>query len=198
MYPQLPTAATAKPSCPLSQKHGNLIPIQADVTDKASLLRAAEQVAARHGFVNLVVANAGISGPGMAGLPAEPSVAQLRAHLLSWDTDDMARVFAVNNVGVLATVAAFLELLAAGNTIREGFPHQQKSQVVAIASGAGFSRSPVGGFMYASSKAGVVHLAKTMATTFVPHDIRVNVIAPGCECASSVLLALLSPNVVLY
>ena len=149
------------------------------MTDKASLLRAAEQIKSEQGFVNLVVANAGIVGPGMAGLPAEPTLSQLREQMLSWDTDSLTQTYAVNSVGVITTVAAFLELLDAGNK-RDDAP-QQKSQVVAVSSIGGFSRSPVGGWAYPSSKAATTHLVKTLATKFVPFDIRANVIAPGCE-----------------
>lgn len=164
------------------QKHAKIIPIQADVTDKASLLRAAEQIESEQGFVDLVVANAGIVGPGMArDLPAEPTLSQLRGQLLSWDTDALTETYAVNTVGIITTVAAFLELLDAGNKRSADDASRQKSQVVAVSSIGGFSRSPVGGWAYPSSKAAVTHLVKTMATKFVPFDIRANVIAPGCE-----------------
>ncbi|KXJ86534.1 hypothetical protein Micbo1qcDRAFT_190541 [Microdochium bolleyi] len=157
-------------------KHGKLIPVQADVTDKASLLRAAEQIKSEQGFANLVVANSGISGPGMVGLPAEPTLAQLREHLLGWDTDALTETYAVNTVGVITTLAAFLELLDAGNSKGNV---QQKSQFVAVSSIGGFSRAPVGGWAYGSSKAATTHLMKTLATKLVPFDIRANVIAPG-------------------
>lgn len=162
----------------INQKHGNIFPLQADVTSKESLQGAVDQVKEKHGFVNVVVANSGITGPGLKGLPQDPSISQLRNHLLGWDTEELNNVFAVNNVGVINTVVAFLELLDAGN--KKG-NLKQKSQVIATASVGAFNRSPVAGYAYGSSKAGVVHLMKSFATGLVPYDIRANVIAPGCE-----------------
>ncbi|KAH7025044.1 uncharacterized protein B0I36DRAFT_332445 [Microdochium trichocladiopsis] len=157
-------------------KHGKLIPIQADVTSKESLLQAAEQIKSEQGFVNLVVANSGITGPGAAGYPADPTITQLRDLMLSWDTAAMVQTYEVNVVGVITTIAAFLELLDAGN--RKGNV-VQKSQAVAVSSIGGFSRRALGGYTYGSSKAAVMQLMKTLSTAWTPFDIRANVIAPG-------------------
>ncbi|KAM0287946.1 hypothetical protein ACHAQH_000012 [Verticillium albo-atrum] len=157
-------------------RNGNIRPIQADITKKKDLERAVDELKAAHGFVNVVIANSGITGPGLDALPANPSLAQLRETLWSTSSDDFTNTFAVNNTGVFNTVVAFLELLDAGN--KRGNV-QQRSQVIATASIAAFSRKALAGYAYSSSKAGVVHLMKAFATTLVPYDIRSNVIAPG-------------------
>ncbi|KAG7145965.1 Short-chain dehydrogenase/reductase VdtF like protein [Verticillium longisporum] len=173
-----------------TSRHGNIKPIQADVTNKKDLERAVEELTAAHGFVNVVIANSGITGPGLEGLPANPSLSQFREKLWStssdeftnteklWSTssDEFTNTFAVNNTGVFNTVAAFLELLDAGN--KRGHV-QQRSQVIATASVASFNRQPLAGYAYSSSKAGVVHLMKVFSTALVPYDIRSNIIAPG-------------------
>ncbi|PNH53406.1 hypothetical protein VD0002_g2967 [Verticillium dahliae] len=159
-----------------TSRHGNIKPIQADVTNKKDLERAVEELTAAHGFVNVVIANSGITGPGLEGLPANPSLSQFREKLWSTSSDEFTNTFAVNNTGVFNTVAAFLELLDAGN--KRGHV-QQRSQVIATASVASFNRQPLAGYAYSSSKAGVVHLMKVFSTALVPYDIRSNIIAPG-------------------
>jgi len=77
---------------------------------------------------------------------------------------------------VFFSIVAFLELLDAGN--RKGNV-EQRSQVVATSSIGGYNRLPLAGFAYAASKSGTTFLMKQMATSFVPYNIRSNVIAPG-------------------
>ncbi|KAM0575029.1 hypothetical protein ACHAP9_001046 [Verticillium nonalfalfae] len=125
------------------KRHGNIKPIQADVTNKKDLERAVEELTAAHGFVNVVIANSGITGPGLEGLPANPSLSQFREKLWSTSSDEFTNTFAVNNTGVFNTVAAFLELLDAGN--KRGNV-QQRSQVIATASVASFNRQPLAGY----------------------------------------------------
>lgn len=74
---------------------------------------------------------------------------------------------------------AFLELLEAGNKRRT--KDKPTSQVIAIGSVGGLTRF-TDSFIYNASKAAVHHLMKNLGAVLVPHDIRTNVIAPGCEC----------------
>ncbi|KAM0335234.1 hypothetical protein ACHAQA_000277 [Verticillium albo-atrum] len=157
-------------------RHGNIKAIQADVTSKQDLQRAVEELKTAHGFVNVVIANSGISGPLIDGLAANPNISEFREKLWSASSEEFTNTFAVNNTGVFHTVTAFLELLDEGN--KRGNV-QQRSQVIATASIAAFNRQPLAGYAYSSSKAGVVHLMKSFATGLVPYSIRSNVIAPG-------------------
>ncbi|UPL00310.1 hypothetical protein LCI18_011244 [Fusarium solani-melongenae] len=137
------------------QKHGNIHPIQGDITNKKDLERAVSKIESSHGYVNVVIANADIGGPSLTKLP---------------DT------FTINTVGVLNTVFAFLELLDAGN--KKG-NLKQRSQVIATSSIGGFNRSPALGYAYGGSKAAVTHIFKQLSTSLGQFNIRANVIAPG-------------------
>ncbi|KAJ3539832.1 hypothetical protein NM208_g5325 [Fusarium decemcellulare] len=157
-------------------KHGNIRSIQADITKKADLERAVAELESAHGYVNVVVANAGIGGPSLKALPPNPSLSEFRKHVWGWDSEALIEVFAVNTVGVLNTVFAFLELLDAGNKRGE---FKQRSQVIATSSIGGFNRSPNLGYGYGGSKAAVTHIFKQLSTSLVPFNIRANVIVPG-------------------
>ncbi|KAH8657668.1 hypothetical protein BX600DRAFT_58259 [Xylariales sp. PMI_506] len=164
-------------SAALTAKHGNIHPIQADVTKKEDLERAVSIIRSDHGFVNVVIANSGISGPPLGGaLPPNPSVADLRQQLWAADPAAFTSTYSVNATGVYYTAVAFLELLDEGN--KRG-NLKQRSQVIATASIGAFNRAAVAGYAYGSSKAATVHLMKQLATGWVPYNIRANVIAPG-------------------
>ncbi|KAI2465947.1 NAD(P)-binding protein [Annulohypoxylon bovei var. microspora] len=156
-------------------KHGNIRPIQGDVTSKADLERAVAEIKSEVGYVNVVIANSGRSGPNAPAMLSETSISKFRDHLLGLDPAEFTDTFAVNATGVFNTVAAFLELLDAGNKC--GL--KQRSQVIATTSMGAFVRYPVSGYAYAPSKAAVTHMMKQFATSLVPFNIRSNVIAPG-------------------
>ncbi|KAF2795792.1 NAD(P)-binding protein [Melanomma pulvis-pyrius CBS 109.77] len=158
-----------------------VVPTIGDVTSRKSLLQIAEQIESDIGFVNLVVANAGIMGPRpLRKAPTEPlpSISDYRAHALETPLEDFTETYAVNATGTYYTTLAFLDLLDAGNTEGNMGP-DWRSQVVATSSIAGFSRLNGASFAYNSSKAAVTHMMKMLATALVPYKIRCNVLAPG-------------------
>jgi NAD(P)-dependent dehydrogenase (short-subunit alcohol dehydrogenase family) len=158
-----------------------VIPIVGDVTSRESLLQIAERVESDTGYVNLVVANAGIMGPRpLKNAPNKPppSISEYRAHALKAPMEDFTDTYAVNATGTYYTALAFLDLLDAGNRKGNMGP-DWRSQIVATSSIAGFSRLNGASFAYSSSKAAVTHMMKMMATAFVPYKIRCNVLAPG-------------------
>jgi diacylglycerol diphosphate phosphatase/phosphatidate phosphatase len=151
-----------------------VVPLSGDVTSKDSLLQMASLVAADVGYVNLVVANAGIMGSRpLKAAPGEPlpSIADYRAHALRTPMNDFTQTYAVNATGVYYTALVFLELLDAGNK-KGNMGADWKSQVVATSSIAGFSRLSGASFAYSSSKSAVTHMMKMMATAFAPYKIR--------------------------
>lgn len=163
--------------------NGTIKYIVGDVTDKASLKKVADQVKQEQGFINLLFANSGVSGPnhGRAAFPddgSKPSVKQFADALLKNSAEDYTQVQHVNNTGVFLTALTFLELLDAGNKKRNV---PQDSQILVTSSIAGFSRQLAHSFAYSSSKAAVTHLVKMLATIFsqLGYKIRANVIAPG-------------------
>lgn len=173
--PSQPLYVTASDVPSMTQKHGNIRTIQGDVTSKSDLEKAVSQIKSAHGYVNVVIANSGIGGPALKGMPANPSISQWRDFVWNWDPEEFTKTFAVNATGVFFTVAAFLELLDEGNK-RGNF--KQRSQVIATSSIGAFNRQPMG-FAYGASKSAVVHMMKQLSTVLVPYNIRSNVIAPG-------------------
>ncbi|CAH0041056.1 unnamed protein product, partial [Clonostachys rhizophaga] len=157
-------------------KHGNIHVIQGDVTSKPDLQRAAQEIKTAHGYVNLVIANAGIGGPSIKTLKPNASLEEFENHLWGWTAEEFTETFAANTTGAFNTVAAFLQLLGEGN--KRGNV-TQKSQVIATSSIGAFNRSLTQGYAYGGSKAAVVHIFKQLATSLVPYDIRSNIIAPG-------------------
>ena len=107
-----------------------------------------------------------------------------------------AEVHQVNLTGAYFTMLAFLELLDAGNqhALKGGFgaplnagsqvPSIQ-SQVVFLGSIGSFSRFSFTPPAYMASKAAIVQLAKQAATNLAAHQIRVNILAPGCKSTPS-------------
>ncbi|KAI5928776.1 short-chain dehydrogenase/reductase [Camillea tinctor] len=157
-------------------KHGNIRIIQGDVTNKDDLERAVSQIKSAEGYVNVVIANSGITGPTLAGLPEKPDISDFQNHLQNWNSDEFMNTFAVNVGGVFNTATAFLGLLDEGNKRGD---LKQRSQIIATSSIGAFNRVPLLGFAYSSSKAAVVHMMKLLSTALVPFNIRANVLAPG-------------------
>ncbi|KAF2730396.1 NAD(P)-binding protein, partial [Polyplosphaeria fusca] len=80
-----------------------VIPMPGDVASRESLLELAEQVRSDVGYVNLVVANAGIMGPRpLKTAPGEPTptISEYRAHALKTPMEDFTQTYAVNTTGV--------------------------------------------------------------------------------------------------
>ncbi|KJA17466.1 hypothetical protein HYPSUDRAFT_146456 [Hypholoma sublateritium FD-334 SS-4] len=124
-------------------KFGKIIPIEGNITDRASLLAITDVVRARHGYIDLLVNNAGIArnlyphplpspeddidGRQPMSPPAspisessEPSIKAFQDVL--WDTgsvEEFAETFATNVTAVYYTTIAFLDLLHEGNLRRQ-------------------------------------------------------------------------------
>ncbi|MFD9004533.1 SDR family NAD(P)-dependent oxidoreductase [Streptomyces sp. NPDC059582] len=136
--------------------------VRIDVTDDASVAAAAADVAAHEGVIDVLVNNAGVSGP--HGDPAELTGA------------DALGVFDVNLFGVVRTTTAFLPLLR----------RSPDPVIVNVSSGMGSltlthdpSRveSTVVAPLYTASKAALTMLTTQYAKGLT--DIRVNAADPG-------------------
>ncbi|KAJ5624278.1 hypothetical protein N7510_000587 [Penicillium lagena] len=157
-------------------KYGNIIPVLGDVTSRMDLKSITAHIDVEAGHVDLLIANAGISGPDLQGLSESPSIEELQQTLWSPKPETFTNTYAVNTAATFYTVVAFLRLLDKGNKKRNGGP---RSQVVATSSISGFNRNVPGGFAYGGSKAATTHMMKQFATLLAPYGIRSNVIAPG-------------------
>ncbi|TFK63134.1 NAD(P)-binding protein [Pluteus cervinus] len=130
-----------------NSKYGKIIPLQGDITKRESLLQIVEAVKAQHGYIDLLINNAGIARnlyphplpsphephptnpPSPPGSPSSgPTVPSIKAFQNAlWDTgspEDFAETFATNVTSVYYTTVAFLDLLHQGNLRkqRDEFP----------------------------------------------------------------------------
>jgi NAD(P)-dependent dehydrogenase (short-subunit alcohol dehydrogenase family) len=124
-----------------------------DISDRDAVLEVVEQVVARHGRIDALVAGAAI---------------QPRTRVADMDPDEWRRVLAVNLDGVVWTCQAVL-------------PHMQASRsgaIVVFASGLAL-HGRAEASAYAASKGALVAYAKSLAAEVADQRIRVNTIFPG-------------------
>ena len=176
--------------------HPNIIPVVCDVTSKAALQEAVDQVTKEIGYVNVVVANAGSYEGPIPGYNSNGTVQQLRESLFNGvSMEDFTKTFHDNMTSAFYTMLAFLELLDAGNkqalegTFGKPLKEESKvpaiqSQVIFLGSIGCYSRFSFTPPSYVAAKSATVQLAKQAATNLAPYQIRVNVLAPGCKSLS--------------
>jgi NAD(P)-dependent dehydrogenase (short-subunit alcohol dehydrogenase family) len=189
----LTTAAAEFPSI--------MVPIPCDVTSKDSLQSTVDKITLETGYINLLVANSGVTGP-LQGWNPSLSVSEVRASMFEQGImDDMTQAMHVNVTGAFFTIVAFLELLDEGNkrACKQGgfgaplstgsadVPSIQ-SQVIVTSSIAAFSRMPMSAPAYAASKAAILHLTKHASSNMARYGIRANALAPGCRLLFQLLL----------
>lgn len=170
-----------------------LVPVQCDVTSKASLQAAVDKITADTGYINLLVANSGLVGTRNTWGQGKSIQDIRRAMFTEHSMEDFTEAFNVNVTGAFFTIGAFLELLDAGNhkalqvdgyggLVEPGIAVPAiQSQVVVTSSISAFIRGPTTPPSYGGSKAAILHLAKQASSQLAPHGIRVNVLAPGCK-----------------
>ena len=126
-----------------------------DVTKSDQVTKAADDLVARHGSVDILVANAGIA---RSGTPAEEVEDEL------W-----LNVNDVNLNGVFWCNRAFGRHMLA----------QKRGAIVNIGSMSGFIvNRPQQQSYYNASKAAVHHLTRSLATEWADRGVRVNAVAP--------------------
>lgn len=100
----------------------------------------------------------------------------LSDHLLRAGTENWLDTFQTNVQAVYMLSAAFIPLLAKGNSTIRGY----NSSIVNITSISGIMKSPSSGqYAYAASKAAAIQVTRNLGNTLVDTKIRVNSIAPG-------------------
>ncbi|KAE9378045.1 short chain dehydrogenase/reductase-like protein family [Stipitochalara longipes BDJ] len=154
---------------------GDIIPVgPCDVTKKEDLENLVAQISKREQFIDVLVTNAGISGP--KAEPDSESASELKERLFNGETfSEWSDTFNTNVSAVYFTTVAFLPLLQAAE---ESHGHLSAS-VIVISSMSGIMRHAQGHFGYNAAKGATVHLSKLMSYEFKKAGIRVNSIAPG-------------------
>ena len=143
----------------LAARHPGASYTQADLADEAQTRRLAAEVLERHGRLDVLVNNAGISGR----IPHD----DLRAA-----SPDIWR--GLYEVNVIAPWTLITELRDA---LRDSASPGQPACVLNVSSHAGV-RPRGASIPYAASKAALNHMTRLLAVSLAP-DIRVNAIAPG-------------------
>jgi NADP-dependent 3-hydroxy acid dehydrogenase YdfG len=137
----------------LAEEIGNgAIAIEADVTDRESLLAAAERVQQELGGADILVNNAGV---------------MLTAPFTSEQREEHRRMVETNLLGAMTTTEVFLDQLRANGG----------GELVNISSVAG-RVAPAGFAAYAATKWGINGWSEALRVELQP-DIRVTVIEPG-------------------
>ena len=128
--------------------------LQVDASDETQVQTLIEDTADRHDGLDIVFANAGISG-GFASISDQTA-------------EDWAEILRVNLIGPFLAIKYAAPILQ-----RRG-----GGSIICTASVAGL-RSGEGGAAYSASKAGVINLVQTAAQQLSGTNIRVNAICPG-------------------
>jgi short-subunit dehydrogenase len=127
---------------------------EADVAIAESIFEAAQACIARQGVPDVVIANAGIS------IGMDTAIRQ--------DISVMARIFAVNNVGMAATFQPFVAPMC----------QRRSGYLVGIASVAGIRGLPGHG-AYCASKAGVISYCESLRGELRATGVKVVTLCPG-------------------
>ncbi|CDO72162.1 hypothetical protein BN946_scf184970.g14 [Trametes cinnabarina] len=162
-------------------RHGNLVPLQSDVTSRESMQAVADTIRQKHGFVNLLVNNAGMAKSFLPKLPGPGQADMKKYQELLWNAgppNEFSDAFDVNVTAAWYCAVAFLDLLDAAN--KRGNIPGVTSQIITVSSGGGFRKDDkVFSVPYTLSKAAATHLGKMLAHFLKDWNIRSNVVAPG-------------------
>jgi len=127
--------------------------VSVDVTDIAALAELPAAIVARHGRLDIVVSNAGITRDQL---------------LMRMKRDDWDAVIATNLTATFTLAQAALRPML----------KQRSGRIIAVSSVVG-QMGNAGQTNYAASKAGLIGFAKALAREVASRGVTVNVIAPG-------------------
>jgi 2-hydroxycyclohexanecarboxyl-CoA dehydrogenase len=130
-----------------------VLALKADITDRAGVQQAVEEVESRLGIPQILVNNAGWAR---------------RARFLDQSPDEALRLVQVNLIGTMNRTRAVLP----------GMVGRGSGGVVSIGSDAAVIGEKQEG-AYGAAKAGVLALSRTLAREYGPAGVRFNVVCPG-------------------
>jgi len=133
-----------------------------DIADTDKLRAVIDGLAARHGRLDIMFANVGISAG--RGFLVDPS-----GSLTDFDVEAFRKAVEVNLTCNLLTMAH------AARHMKK----QRSGSIVVTSSVAGLTAEPIVGYGYAASKAGLNNAVRQAAIDLAPYNVRANVIAPG-------------------
>ncbi len=138
----------------IGEAGGTAIAIRGDASSEADVKGAIDKVVAEFGRLDVVFANAGVSG---GWTPMEEVSPEFWIDVLK-----------VNLIGPFLAIKHASPIMRAAG----------KGSIICTASVAGI-RSGAGGVPYSASKAGVINLVQTTANVLYGTNVRVNAICPG-------------------
>lgn len=134
----------------------------ADITDHVLLRSVIDAAVAKHGKLDSVFANAGISAGAGFGMSPDGEIKNITD--VAWD-----RVVGINLTGTFVTVQA-----AAAHMKR-----QRSGRIIITSSASGLRGQSAGGYAYVATKAAVINLTRQAALELAPFNVMVNAIAAG-------------------
>lgn len=137
----------------INQKSGSAEHLAVDVADRQAVVSASEQFLEKHGTVDVLVNNAGITRDGL---------------LFRMSDDDWDDVIATN----LTSCFSWIKNLTRPMTRKRWGRIINVSSVIGLTGNAGQAN-------YAAAKAGMLGLTKSLAKEFAARNVTVNAVAPG-------------------
>ena len=152
---------------------GEAIGIEMDVTDEKAVQAMVDQVMAKWGRIDILVANAG----GGRGRPVDTRASTL----------DPALLHLVTSMNLYGTVHCV-------NAVAPVMKQRRSGKIVTVSSIAGLGPSADGGYAhYGAAKAAIAHYTKYLAQDLGPYGINANCIAPGIITTGRIM-ATVMPN----
>ena len=143
----------------IAAQGGTARAIRADAGHEPAVIQMIEAAVEAHGGIDVIFANAGISG-GMA-------------NIFDTDVSLFADVLRVNLIG------PFLAIKHGAPRIAERAKETGKGGAIVLTASVAGIRSGAGSPAYSASKAGVINLAAVAAQQLTGSNVRVNALSPG-------------------